>query len=126
LAAAKDFRDSHLVVFSAPVEAIEVRGEDTFSVQHDGTNGWRVLPRNLPADTNAVKELLALLSNSQAELVKELVTEADLPSYGLGTNSRQYTLRSAVTNDPALTNSVIAQLSFGTNQQDKIFVTARR
>src|SRR5262249_53775492 len=44
---------------------------------------------------------------------------------GLGTNSRQYILRSVATNNPAvtnLTNSLIAQLNFGTNQQDKVFV----
>jgi hypothetical protein len=53
-----------------------------------------------------------------AEFVKDVVTAPDLPAYGLATPTRQITLRSAAGD----TNGVIVRLSFGTNQNNEVFV----
>jgi len=59
------------------------------------------------------------------EFTKDVVIAPDLPAYGLAEPVRQYILRSATTNAPdGLTNALIAELAFGTNQADKVF--ARR
>jgi hypothetical protein len=55
----------------------------------------------------------------------DVVIEPDLPGYGLASPALRYTLRTAPTNSPAsTTNTIIADLSFGTNQAGKAF--ARR
>src|SRR5207247_1129935 len=38
-----EFRDRHLLLAAAPVEAIEVRGLDSFSLQRQTNDSWRVL-----------------------------------------------------------------------------------
>ena len=48
----------------------------------------------------------------------------DLPTYGLAKPARQYVLKSAPDSPSDPTNSVLAELQFGTNQEHKIF--ARR
>jgi hypothetical protein len=53
-----------------------------------------------------------------AEFVNNVVTAPDLPAYGLDLPKVQVTLRSAAGD----TNAVIAQLFFGTNQDNKVFV----
>ncbi len=120
-----DFRDPHLVALADPVEAIDVRGQDIFSVQRQPNNTWRVLPQNFQADSVLVKELLSALSAMEVQFVKDVVTEPDLPAYGLASPTRLYVLTSAPP-DPAAsaTNRVIAELYFGANQDDKVF--ARR
>ena len=52
------------------------------------------------------------------EFVKDVVTTPDLPAYGLAAPSWQITLFSAVDD----TNTVIAQLLFGTVQTNEVFV----
>jgi len=121
------FRDTHLVALTEarPVAAIDVRAGDNFSLVRI-KDDWRVLPQNLPADIGLVKDLLVTLSGMKvSQFVKDVVPAVDLPAYGLGSPARQYILKSAVTDtttDP--TNSVIAELQFGTNQEHKVY--ARR
>jgi hypothetical protein len=121
-----DFRDPFLVTWTAPAAVIEVRGQDSFSLQRQTNDAWRVLPQNFPADAGLVKDLLSSLSGLQiVEFITDVVTAPDLPRYGLAAPVRQYILRSAPTNSPAgPTNMVIAEVDFGTNQADKVF--ARR
>jgi len=121
-----DFRDPFLITLTAPAAVIEVRGPDNFSLVQQTNDTWRVLPQDLPADTGLVKELLAALSGLQiVEFTKDVVIPADLPAYGLAPPAQQYILKSAATDSTAgRTNTIIAQLDFGTNQADKVF--ARR
>jgi Domain of unknown function (DUF4340) len=121
-----DFRDPFLLTWTGQVAAIDVRGQDNFSLQQQTNETWRVLPQNLPADTGLVKDLLTTLSGLQiVEFTKDVVIAPDLPAYGLASPAQQYILRGAATNSPAgLTNPIIAQVDFGTNQGDKVF--ARR
>jgi len=44
-----DFRDQHLLVLDRTIEAIEVSGEDNFSIQRQTNGTWRILPENLAA-----------------------------------------------------------------------------
>jgi len=116
------FRDPHLIEFTESVSAIEVRGEETFSLQRQGSNAWRVLPQDFPADAGLVQEFLSNLSQFPAALVKGVVIDPDLAGYGLGPPRRRYLLESAGTNTEAgATNRLIAELDFGTNVDDKVY-----
>ncbi|HOC55445.1 MAG TPA: DUF4340 domain-containing protein [Verrucomicrobiota bacterium] len=121
-----DFREPFLITPTAPVAVVDVRAQDSFSLQQQTNGTWRVLPEDFPADAGLVKYLLSALNELQiVEFAQDVVVSADLPAYGLASPLRQYILRAATTNVPAgLTNPVIAELSFGTNQADRVF--ARR
>ena len=120
-----DFRDPSLITLAAPVAAIDMRGADPFSVQQQTNGAWRVLPQGFPADAGLVKDFLTALSALQiVEFTTDVATAPDLAEKGLASPVRQYILKSAATIASGPTNAVIAELSFGTNQADKIF--ARR
>ena len=114
-----DFRDSHLLELTAPVAEIEVQGQDNFTLQRQGSNDWQIVGEKFPADAENVQLFIKTLAGLRvAEFVKDVVTAPDLPAYGLATPTRQITLRSTAGD----TNSVIVQLSFGTNQNNEVFV----
>jgi hypothetical protein len=122
-----DFRDRHLVTLTAPVDVIEVTGADHFSLLRVSTNSWRVKPAQgtgFDADPTLAEAFLTNLCNLQvAEFVKDVVTDPDLPARGLAKPFREISLQ-MVANHPVLgpTNVVMAQLDFGTNQDDEVFV----
>ena len=114
-----DFRDSHLLELTAPVAEIEVHGQDNFTLQRQGSNDWQIVGEKFPADAEKAQLFIKTLAGLRvAEFVKDVVTTPDLSAYGLATPTRQITLRS-VAGD---TNGVIVQLSFGTNQNNEVFV----
>ncbi|HVU26720.1 MAG TPA: DUF4340 domain-containing protein [Verrucomicrobiae bacterium] len=114
-----DFRDPHLLELSAPVNEIDVRGEDNFILQREGTNDWKIVGEKFPADAENVQAFIKLLTDFRVvEFVKDVVTAPDLQTYGLATPSRTITLSSAV----AGTNVVIGQLLFGAVQTNEVFV----
>jgi hypothetical protein len=117
--AVNDFRDSHLLELTAPIAEIEVDDLTHFTLQRQGSNDWKIVGEKFPADADNVQLYLkALASLRVAEFVKAVVTAPDLPTYGLATPTRQITLRSTAGD----TNSVVVQLSFGTNQNNEVFV----
>jgi len=114
-----DFRDSHLLELTAPVAEIEVQGQDNFTLQRQGLNDWQIVGEKFPADAENAQLFIKTLAGLRvAEFVKDVVTTPDLSAYGLATPTRQITLRSAAGD----TNGVIVQLSFGTNQNNEVFV----
>jgi hypothetical protein len=114
-----DFRDSHLLELTAPVAEIEVQGQDNFTLQRQGLNDWQIVGEKFPADAENAQLFIKTLAGLRvAEFVKDVVTTPDLSAYGLATPTRQITLRSAAGD----TNGVIVQLSFGTNQNNVVFV----
>ncbi|MGA2180194.1 MAG: DUF4340 domain-containing protein [Verrucomicrobiota bacterium] len=114
-----DFRDSHLLELTAPVAEIEVQDQANFTLQRQGSNEWRIAGEKFPVDAENAQLFIKTLAGLRvAEFVKDVVTKPDLPAYGLATPTRQITLRS-VAGD---TNNVIVQLSFGTNQNNEVFV----
>lgn len=124
-ASLNDFRDPHVLTLSEPVDLVEVRGAEPFSLQQ-GTNGWRILPEGLPADEGLVGGLLTSLTNLTInwDFSRDVVNEAGLPEFGLAKPIREYLFKQIGTNGSgALTNIEVADLQFGlgTNQADKVF-----
>jgi hypothetical protein len=114
-----EFRDSHLLELTAPAAEIEVHGQYNFTLQRHGSNDWQVVGEKFPGDAEKAQQFIKTLAGLRiAEFVKDVVTTPDLPAYGLATPTRQITLRSAAGD----TNGVIVQLSFGTNQNNEVFV----
>ena len=110
-----DFRDAHLMEVGHGVTAIEVRGDNSFTLTPRGTNGWQVGGEKFPVDTANVQNFLRLLGNLQvAEYVKDVVTGTDLQNVGLATNTRAITLRFA--------NGATNSLQFGSAETNKVFV----
>jgi hypothetical protein len=117
--AVNDFRDPHLLELTTPVAEIQVRGQNSFTLQRQGSNDWVVAGEKYPADAENVQQFIKLLAGFHiAEFVKDVVTPPDLQAYGLATPARQIILRSVV----ADTNAVIAQLLFGSAQTNEIYV----
>lgn len=127
--ASHDFRvfiDRHLLVLPQPADAIEIHGQDNFTLEHQATNDlWMVVPQGFPADAGQVKKLIEDLSAMQAtQIEKDVVVDPDLPTYGLDAPARQYIFEAAATNTATgPTNVVIARLDFGI-KGNKVF--ARR
>ncbi len=115
------FRDSYLLELTAPVAEIEVHGQKNFTLQRQGSNDWQIVGEKFPVDAENAQlfiKTLAGLRVPESGFVKDVVTKPDLPTYGLATPTRQITLRSAAGD----TNGVMVQLSFGTNQNNEVFV----
>jgi len=113
-----DFRDSYLFELTASVDEIEVRGDDNFTLQRQGTNDWQIVGEKFPADAENAQAFIQLLAQLRvAGFVKDVVTAPDLQAYGLATPTRQIALLSTAGD----TNSVIAQLAFAA-QTNGIFV----
>jgi hypothetical protein len=119
-----EFRERRLLsVPLSPVDLIEVRGEEPFSVQRlpDGA-WWTYSPQPQPADAQFVTNFFASLTALEiTDFERDEVTE-DYSSWGLNRPRRQFIMRLAVTNSPpGVTNRIIAQVDFGTNQADKVY-----
>jgi hypothetical protein len=110
------FRDPHLVALEATnVHRIEVKAEENFTLERQTNGAWRITaPYVAPADSALMADVLQNLTSLQiVEFVKDVVT--DFASYGLAPAARTYILQGA-------TNEPLAQIEFGTNQVDKVFV----
>jgi hypothetical protein len=114
-----DFREARLLDLTAPVAEIEVTGENHFTLQSQGEKGWAVAGAKFAADTESVLSFVKLIASLRsADFVKDVVTAADLQSFGLATPSQQIALRS-VAGD---TNSTFARLIFGNTETNRILV----
>jgi len=114
-----DFRDPHLLALTSPVAEIEVRGENHFTLQDRGPIGWTVAGETYAADLENVQNFLKLLAGLRvSEFVKDVVTAQDLQGFGLTSPARQIILRGPAGGS----NSVLAQLYFGTNEPGRVLV----
>lgn len=116
-----DFRDPYLLELTAPVAEIEMIGPNTnhFFLQRQGENGWKIPGETFPVGADSVQYLIQTLANLRvSDFVKDVVTPADWPAYGLDKPWRQIILRSAIGD----TNAVIAQLLFGNVNTNAVFV----
>ncbi len=122
------FRDPHLLPPpAAPVQLVEVKGVDAFSLQAQTNGSWQVSPGAFTADPLLVGDFLSALTNLQVQFLKDAVNPPELPDYGLAMPVRQYVLKTTrvgATNTPS--NAVLAELHFGqsTNYPGRVF--ARR
>jgi hypothetical protein len=113
------FRDRHLVTLLGPMETIQIQGQDTFSMQWQTNNSWRVQPDNFVADPQFAMGVVRELADLQvAAFEKDSVTEPDLPHYGLATPARKIVISWATS--PTATNAP-TELHFGTNSDAKVF-----
>lgn len=139
------FRDRRLLTLPRPIDQIEVRDGESFTLQRspreimlpqprgtlapgisrgESSNTWRAMSQDFPVDTGLVNNFLGGLAGLQIVQFNDAVTEKDLQDDGLTTPARQIILRSAVTNALGPTNLVVADLSFGATNEDTVF--ARR
>jgi hypothetical protein len=82
-----------------------------------------VLPDNFPADPLTVGQLLdGLAALRIVEFTKDVVTPIDLPTYGLASPSRRYVLKALAGNGTPATNAVVAEVDFGTNLNEIVYV----
>lgn len=101
---------------------IEVEAAESFVLERQDTGNWQVTaPHQYPTDPALVQGFLKRFQALRVtEVAKEVVTDLDLPNYGLATPSRRYRL--LITQpDPAPPEALI-QLDFGTNRADGAFV----
>ena len=120
-----DFRDPHLAAIVGAVGQIEIRGTNTFQILYQTNQSWRILPQNWPADSDLVPRLLATVGALRVvQFVKDVVTEQDLPVYGLANPTREFVIRSISSTTNGLATNVVAEIQFGTNNEDKVY--ARR
>lgn len=110
------FRDRHLINITEPVDRIEsLAPGDDYTIQREGSNSWRILPENFPADPVFVQQVIQDLTTNQAvDFAQDVVTEPLLPRYGLAKPARTIILETARTNaDGTVTNVQEARLDFG-------------
>jgi Domain of unknown function (DUF4340) len=116
-----DFRDPRLLELTSPVAEIDVRGASNFTLQQRGSNDWTLVGEKFPADAdNALNFIRTLASLRVAEFVKDNNTATDLQGYGLA--SPAGTNRITLLSTAGDTNSVIAQIIFGTIETNKVYV----
>src|SRR5208282_280200 len=114
-----DFRDSRLFELTAPVAEIEVRGGYNFILREQGSNDWQIVGEKFRADADNVRLFIKALAGLRiADFVRDVPSKPDLPAYGRDEPQREIILRSKAGD----TNAVVAQLDFGTNQDNEVFV----
>jgi hypothetical protein len=121
----ENFRDRTLLPFATSVvDRIEVKAKESFALDK-GTNGaWRIVsPFVAPADASAVQQFFESLAKLEiSKFTKDVVT--DFAAFGLAQPARQYVLRTTLTNALGITNRIVAQVGFSTNNVDEVY--ARR
>ncbi|MBU6399272.1 MAG: DUF4340 domain-containing protein [Verrucomicrobia bacterium] len=119
-------RDRHLVaVPTNAVDQFKVQADDTFVVRRLPDQAWEVIgPNPFPADAELVQEFLLRLDQLQIkEFVNDVATSFDFAHYGLNHPARVYTLLTKATNTVgSATNSILAQIEFGAEQTDRVYV----
>jgi Domain of unknown function (DUF4340) len=118
-ASVNDFRDRHLISLPKTLGPVEVRGEDHFTLLPQ-TNGWQISPQNFPVDAQLAADFLATLVTVQIDFYKNAVTEPDLSTNGLLKPAHSILLKTPATE--SATNTVLAQLSFGITNDNKVLV----
>jgi hypothetical protein len=119
-----ELRDRRLV--SIPLNtanSIEIRADEHFALQLQTNGQWLITsPAPMPADRELVRNFLQKLNQLEVvEFTKDVVT--DFSTYGLANPSRQIMLKHAYPDAAhAVTNELVIQLDFGTNQTDRILV----
>jgi hypothetical protein len=97
-----------------------VRSEEPFTLLYTNDGAWRFTEQPWPVDTGLAEDFVHRLAELRiVQFVKDVVTEPDLPAYGLASPQRRYLLRegpASVSNGPPL------ELGFGLLAEDKVFV----
>jgi hypothetical protein len=107
----------------AELSRVEAQATEGFALTKQTNGVWRVTePRELPADPAFVQMFLDRLRQLRiARIEKEVVTDFDLPQYGLASPSAQYRFFAAPGGTNG-TNQLLVRLDLGTNRADEVFV----
>ncbi len=119
----RSFLDYRLV--DAPIDqvtAVDVQAVEPFSLQQQTNGGWRVVrPESFPADPVLVRNFLNRLATMKiVEVAKEVVTDLDLPNYGLANPALAF--RFKVTPGTNALAADLPGLDFGTSREGRTFV----
>ncbi len=117
-----ELRDRHLLSFvPEAVDAIDVVGEEVFSVRRQTNGIWSVTqPQPMPADSDVIRDWLAQLSFLEGNIEKDVVT--DYAPYGLTAPARKYILKGGSTNaNGTVTNRILARLEIGARKENQVF-----
>lgn len=121
-----DWRDRRLLAIDpARIDLVEARGKENFTLRRDPTRGWQVGDTNeVVADVALVQEFLGvyLPQLEIARFAKDVVT--DFAPFGLAKPVQQYFFKTTLTNAGGVTNTLLAQIDFGTSLIDTLY--ARR
>ncbi|HXG47953.1 MAG TPA: DUF4340 domain-containing protein [Methylomirabilota bacterium] len=124
---AGELRDLRLLPFAPEqVDEVEVIGPEGFVVQRQTNGAWVVAgPRPFPADPELMRVWLERLNHLEGTVEKDVVT--DFASYGLAMPTRQFVLKSGVTNGAGVvvSNRVLAQLDVGGRQAGQFYARSR-
>ncbi len=116
----RDLLDSRVIRFEpADVTEIVFQGPEEFRVTrpHRDSGEWRLHPADLPADRQLVERTLARLARLDIlDIVKEVVTPLDLPTFGLAPPASRITVRSK----PGDTNATLAVLEIGSWRENQV------
>jgi hypothetical protein len=104
-------------------ERIEVRAAEAFTLARQTSGVWRVTaPREFSADPALMRAFLDRMQNlSIVEVAKEVVTDLDLPNYGLAAPALQYGFYADSKSNSA-GGVPLVQVEFGTNRDDRVYV----
>lgn len=119
-----ELRDRRLLSLPSDVaNSVEIRAEETIRLQQSTNTQWIIAaPVSAPADGDVLRDFFQQLNGLEIlEIAREVVT--DFSAFGLSPPARQILLKRAVP-DPAqaVTNRLIMQLDFSTNQADRLLV----
>jgi hypothetical protein len=117
------FLDYRLVDTSVDqANRIEVDAVESFALSKQENGSWRLAaPHDYDADPALVQAFLKRFQALRiAEVAKEVVTDLDLPNYGLAEPTRQYRL--LVDRIAPIAAETLVHLNFGTNRAERIFV----
>jgi len=115
------FREPFLITPPCDPTRIEVRADENFALQRQGTNGWRTTPQNVSADASAVRDLVAVFTNSRILEYRDAVPAIDLPKFGLTPPCASYLLHASGI-APGATNANLLDIHFGFTNDHKVFV----
>jgi hypothetical protein len=118
-ASVHEFRDHFLLSPNLHITRVDVRGENSFTLQY-GNGNWTVMGETFPVDKESVGLFLSLLGSIQIAQFMDGPTAKDLADYGLDAPSREILLWPAGVSQED-TNSII-RVSFGKTNENQIFV----
>jgi hypothetical protein len=111
-------RDHRLITFNRPLDQVEVRGDETFTILWQSGTGWKIQGREFPVDNGAIDEFMRLLAGMSIVGFMDV----DLQANGLTDSKRQVVFRSAVTNTGVVSNLVLFELTFGHTNANAVYV----
>jgi hypothetical protein len=106
------------------LKRIEVNAAGRIVLERLETGAWQMIdPAGMPTDPGLMSSFLERIHGLRIlEVAKEVVTELDLPTYGLAPPSRQYDFHWAPPTPTPDAQPFVLRLEVGTNRTERVFV----